>query len=292
MSDDIIIRLFEKLDAYTINLRPQDEAVRNDPFFEAWVKKNEGASFTAIRKSDGKILGCGGIRVISEGMGEAWCLYCDEIDRYKKEAYEYAFAYLPELIKKLNLNWLQARVRADNKIAIRYAENLGFKRESIDGDYFIYLISTGIKQATPLALRAKIQVLEDKMKELPDVLYGDCFPLEHFHARGLYGRKIKVPAGVLITSKIHKYSHFFFLLEGEIEILEGSGTKRLSAPAFFVTPAGTKRAVYHHKDAVVMTVHATEETDIKRIEAEIIARDFDELESQMEKLLISEGVYG
>jgi hypothetical protein len=122
-----------------------------------------------------------------------------------------------------------------------------------------------------------INELESHMDALPETMHGDCFPLEHSFAKGLYVRQISVPKGYLIISKIHKYSHAAFLLKGEISIIGTDGIRRIKAPMPIITPAGTKRAIYHHEDTVFSTVHATNETDLLKIEDEIIVKDFKEI---------------
>ena len=127
--------------------------------------------------------------------------------------------------------------------------------------------------------RAIVTGLEAKIRELPDAMGPECFPLEHSFAHGLYVRQVFVPKGVLIISKIHRFSHAAFLLQGEISIFGTEGiTRRLKAPTSIITPAGTKRAVYHHEDTVFATVHATVKTDLAEIEEEIIAKSFDEVD--------------
>lgn len=123
-----------------------------------------------------------------------------------------------------------------------------------------------------------INKLEAHMDELPETMHGDCFPLEHSFAKGLYVRQISVPKGYLIISKIHKYSHAAFLLKGEISIIGTDGIRRIKAPMSIITPPGTKRAIYHHEDTVFATVHATQETDLGKIEDEIIAKNFKEID--------------
>ena len=130
--------------------------------------------------------------------------------------------------------------------------------------------------------RNVISELEAHMNKLPETMYGDCFPLQHSFAKGLYVRQISVPKGFLIISKIHKYSHAAFLLQGEISIIGTDGIRRIKAPASIITPAGTKRAVYHHEDTIFTTVHATNETDIEKIEEEIIAKDFTEIDDAID----------
>jgi quercetin dioxygenase-like cupin family protein len=135
-----------------------------------------------------------------------------------------------------------------------------------------------------LIIRDSIQNLEEKMKDLPNALIGDSpeylevCPLTHNFAKGLYIRQITMPAGMLFVTKIHKFSHAAFILSGEVTLLEEEGHKRVSAPASFITKAGTKRIVFTHKDTVWTTVHATDKTDLKEIEDEIIAKDFDTME--------------
>ena len=132
-------------------------------------------------------------------------------------------------------------------------------------------------QPINLEVRKGIAKVEEVIRKMPDHLEGNCYPLKHSFAEGLYVRELTVPPKILTVTKIHKYSHAAFLLKGEISVLEEGGIKRFKAPASFITPAGTKRIVYHHTEVVLTTVHATKETDIKKIEEELIAKDFDEI---------------
>jgi hypothetical protein len=122
-----------------------------------------------------------------------------------------------------------------------------------------------------------IMEFEKKVSELPSAKFGDCFPLKHTFAEGLYIREISVPAGQLVITKIHKFSHPVFLLKGDVSVVQEDGIKRIQAPCSFITPAGTKRICYTHEDTVWTTVHATKETDLDKIEEEVIAKDFQEL---------------
>ena len=51
-----------------------------------------------------------------------------------------------------------------------------------------------------------------------------------------------------------------------MSVLTEEGVEYLKAPYFSVTEPGTKRFIYTHTDCIFVTVHATEETDIKKIE--------------------------
>jgi hypothetical protein len=130
--------------------------------------------------------------------------------------------------------------------------------------------------------RDEIMKLQQSISDAPGAMFDDCFPLTHNFAKGLYVRQITVPANVFVVTKIHKYSHAAFLLKGAVSVMEEDGPRYIKAPASFITKAGTKRLVFHHEETIWTTVHATEETDLEKIEAEIIAKDFDELDNVVE----------
>lgn len=291
---DISVRLFEAQDAFDIVVRPEDEHIKLSPFFESWVETNAlGAGFTGVKKSDGKILGIGGIKTISPGVGEAWALFCDEIGTYAKECREYARHYLSGLVKEMGLQRLQCIVYADEKLKVRFAKSLGFEMEGTMRKYQngrdCVMFAMTADEVRPLALpispapfsvlgfRDKMKLIEDTIMEQPGAMMGDAFPLKHSFAKGLYVREIRVPSDVLLSGEIHKHSHAFFLLKGDVSFLTETGTKRIKAPTYFITPAGTKRIVFHHADTMVVTVHGTEETDVAKIREEILAPTWDDV---------------
>jgi hypothetical protein len=114
------------------------------------------------------------------------------------------------------------------------------------------------------SVRTKIENLEAEMLKMPQV---DC-PLEHHFAPGLYARQITIPAGTMLTGKIHKHDDINVVLSGEIDVLTPFGFKRMRGPCTFVARAGTKKLGYAHTDTVWTTIHAnpTDETDIDKLE--------------------------
>ena len=133
--------------------------------------------------------------------------------------------------------------------------------------------------------RRGIMQVQENVENHPNGLTGEALeklnPLKHSFAEGCYIREIFNPKGELLVTKIHKVSHPFFLLKGDMTILMEDGIKRIRAPHYGITPAGTKRIIYCHEDCVFVTVHATKETDIEKIEEEVIAKDFDEFEQSV-----------
>jgi hypothetical protein len=143
--------------------------------------------------------------------------------------------------------------------------------------------------------RDKILSFEGQMKNLPDVFYGDTenCPLTHKFSPGIYVREIFIPKGMCVVGKIHKHDHPNILLKGEVLVAtEFAGSERLKAPLSMISKAGTKRIVYAVEDSVWITIHPTQETDLGKIEEEVIAKSYDEYEnfklSQTEQKQLSE----
>lgn len=126
--------------------------------------------------------------------------------------------------------------------------------------------------------RQKILEFEKILGTHPNAVHGDCFPLKHSFADGVYVREIFIPAGAILTGKIHKHSHPNFLMVGKVEVFtEEDGLQILEAPLSMISKAGTKRVVRAITDTIWITVHVTNETDLDKIEDYVIAKSFDDL---------------
>ena len=104
-------------------------------------------------------------------------------------------------------------------------------------------------------------------------------PLIHAFAPGAYGRQIFIPKETLVVGKIHKHAHLNFLMKGKVLVATEEGPKTYEAPLMMVSKAGTKRVVYTYEDTIWATVHLTNETDLEKIEEEIIAKDYEEFDA-------------
>jgi hypothetical protein len=136
--------------------------------------------------------------------------------------------------------------------------------------------------------RSKIDAVEKGVLSLEGALKGNeiekLCPLVHSYGDGCYIRQIFMPKGTLITSKIHKITHPYFVMTGKASVATEDGIETIQAPYQGITHAGTKRALYIHEDMIWITVHVTNETDLDKIEDEIIAKDFNEYDSLMDSL--------
>ena len=112
----------------------------------------------------------------------------------------------------------------------------------------------------------KIQRLEAEMFKLPQIE----LQTDHTFGPGFYARTITIPAGVTLTGKIHATEHIFIVSKGDITLVTEDGSRRVQAPFQMVCRPGLKRAGHAHAETVCTNVHITTETDLARIEAELI----------------------
>lgn len=110
--------------------------------------------------------------------------------------------------------------------------------------------------------REQITALERNINTLPQV----DLPLRHHFTPGMYAREMTIPAGTILTGKIHKTTHLNIVSAGDITVWTEGGMKRIKAPFSFVSQPGTKRVGLTHADTVWTTIHVTEETDLDKLE--------------------------
>lgn len=112
----------------------------------------------------------------------------------------------------------------------------------------------------------KIEQIEAELLRLPQV---EC-PLVHRFAPGVYLREIFMPAGTFIIGQQHKTEHFNIILRGRARVMVDGVVQIMEAPYTFVSHVDVRKVLYIEEDMVWQTVHPTHETDLKKLEAELI----------------------
>ena len=134
--------------------------------------------------------------------------------------------------------------------------------------------------ATP-PTRDQINKLETALKTLPQL----AIETNHYNVAGLYAREIHIPAGTVLTGKVHKAEHLNIVSKGEIIVWTEAGMKRIKAP--FVLPSfpGAKRVGLAIVDTTWVTIHATDKTDLAELEAELIEDSTPAIDAEVAKWL-------
>lgn len=128
--------------------------------------------------------------------------------------------------------------------------------------------------------REQINRLQAEMATMPQAE----LQTEHFFSPGMYCRRVFRPAGTLIVGKIHKEPHFFLCAMGEIIAWTETGMRKLQAGDVVECKPGTKRVTLAVTDAIGITIHKTEKTDLDEIETELIEPDDSALFDSTNKL--------
>lgn len=129
--------------------------------------------------------------------------------------------------------------------------------------------------------REQIERLQAEMMAMPQT---QSLVTEHQFSPGMYLRRVFRPAGTLIVGKVHKKPHFFLCAKGTIIAWTEGGMKRLEAGDIIESQPGTKRVTLAVTDAIGITIHRTDLTDLDEIEAELIEPDITALFDSKNKL--------
>jgi hypothetical protein len=132
----------------------------------------------------------------------------------------------------------------------------------------------------PEVFRGSILAIQEELAKFPQVE----LKIKHHFAPGQYGRECFLEAGTMAIGKLHRHAHLNVISKGRIYVATEFGVDLLEAPATFVSPAGTKRAVYALEDTIWTTVHSTSETDLEKVEAEVICPDYETFEREQRLL--------
>lgn len=103
---------------------------------------------------------------------------------------------------------------------------------------------------------------------------------QHHFAPGIYLRSLFLPAGTVLTGKIHRFETMNILMFGTIRVATEGGVTDLTGPLVFNSPPGTKKAGFAMTDCLFCNVHPTDLTDLEKIEAEFIVPSFEALDQE------------
>ena len=123
---------------------------------------------------------------------------------------------------------------------------------------------------------ALLEERDRKVDALEAGIVRDLEPVELKHidhfSKGVYARELHIPAGTVLTGKVHKYENLNILSQGRMSVFMEDGTVlNVQAPYTVVSPPGTRRAAFAHSDCVWTTIHGTEEKDVDVIEKLFVA---------------------
>lgn len=127
---------------------------------------------------------------------------------------------------------------------------------------------------------------DDRLDELEVAMLENCEPVHclttHMFTNGMYIREIFMPAGSLITSKIHKTEHPYIVSYGKVAVsIDSEDWNEITAPYTGITKPGTRRVLYIIEDCIWTTFHRvdnmkSEYNELSDEEKENIVKEIEE----------------
>jgi len=118
-------------------------------------------------------------------------------------------------------------------------------------------------------MRGRVEHLQRVISELPQY---EPETVHTFHG-GMYCRQVFRHADVVIVGRVHKKEHFYLVVFGTVRITTDEGVQEITGPRLLCSKSGTKRAVYAVTDALCMTFHVVQATDVAAAESELVEGD-------------------
>ena len=146
-------------------------------------------------------------------------------------------------------------------------------RQATENDQSVLLQAGAVPPPKPVS-RDLILGFEQILLGMPQVEVR----IEHEFAHGVYARTMYLKAGTTLVGKLHKTRHLFFVMSGLVLVTTEAGCAEYEGPVMVASNPGDKRVIHAVTDVVWTNIHATNETDPKRIEAEVIAPDYEALD--------------
>lgn len=135
-----------------------------------------------------------------------------------------------------------------------------------------------------LAHRSKMATLEDAiLRDLPPAELVE----KHYFAYGTYTRELHIPAGTVLTGKIHRESCINILSKGAMRVVTDEGEYDIEAPHTFVSGPGVKKAGYALEDSIWINVHPWDgepnEEALEAIEDAVIVPSYEVLDHEQQE---------
>jgi quercetin dioxygenase-like cupin family protein len=92
----------------------------------------------------------------------------------------------------------------------------------------------------------------------------------HHFSDGLYAKQMHLPKGYMAGMHAHNYSHLSILGKGKVIVRTDNDEKTYTAPVCINMQAEILHSIEALEDAVWFCIHATEETDVNKVDEVLI----------------------
>jgi hypothetical protein len=96
--------------------------------------------------------------------------------------------------------------------------------------------------------------------------------VQHGFCKGVYSRKIVLPAGIIAIGHAHSDECLNIVTSGSVSVVIDGIVRRITGPCEFVSPPGHRKIGFVHEDCTWFTIHATDKKDIAELELDLIIK--------------------
>lgn len=94
---------------------------------------------------------------------------------------------------------------------------------------------------------------------------------QHHFSEGMYAKQMFLPKEAIACTHKHNYDHLSILAQGKVVVLFDNDTfETYTAPACITIKKGINHAIRALEDSVWFCVHATDETDVDKVDQVLI----------------------
>ena len=98
----------------------------------------------------------------------------------------------------------------------------------------------------------------------------EILSVSHHFSDGLYAKEMLIPKDAFAMQHKHEYSHLSILAKGRVLVKVDEDVSEYAAPACINIVGGKYHSIMALEDSVWFCIHATEETDLDKIDEVLI----------------------
>lgn len=112
----------------------------------------------------------------------------------------------------------------------------------------------------------------NQVTEIPE----NALPLTHTFSDNVYAREIFMPAGMIVVGHVHKTRHLNIVSTGKARVWYNGEVKEITAPYTFESEPNKRKVLFILEDMFWTTIHVTNETDMDKLEEQLIDKSLSE----------------
>jgi quercetin dioxygenase-like cupin family protein len=97
--------------------------------------------------------------------------------------------------------------------------------------------------------------------------------IKHHFSSGLYAKQMYLPKDYFAVSHEHNYDHLSILAKGKVIVETDESKTTYTAPVCIEIKKGLHHSITALEDAVWFCIHATEETDVDKVDEVLIMKE-------------------